>query len=97
MVCGPMDIIPRKLCEITSPLNTTQCHMRPLEPGTRCHQLGMFVIYESGIQMLADSPSNYEREKESTEFIASVPNTWDEIHVLEAKVGEYLVAGEKKR
>ena len=33
--------------------------------GTRCHQLAMYVVYESPLQMLADSPSNYLREPES--------------------------------
>ena len=95
MVCGPMDYTPGAMRNYQSS-EYNPSHMRPGSQGTRCHQLAMFVIYESGIQMLADSPSNYEREKESTDFIASVPNTWDEIKVLEAKVGEYLLVARRK-
>ena len=95
MVCGPMDYTPGAMRNYQS-FEYNPSHMRPGSQGTRCHQLAMFVIYESGIQMLADSPSNYEREKESTDFIASVPNTWDEIKVLEARVGEYLLVARRK-
>jgi len=95
MVSGPMDYTPGAMRNYQS-FEYNPSHMRPGSQGTRCHQLAMFVIYESGIQMLADSPSNYEREKESTDFIASVPNTWDEIKVLEAKVGEYLLVARRK-
>jgi alpha-glucosidase len=28
----------------------------PMSEGTRCHQLAMYVIYESPLQMLCDSP-----------------------------------------
>ena len=37
--------------------------------------------------MLCDSPSNYLREQESTDFIAEIPTVWDETIVLEGKNG----------
>jgi len=46
--------------------------------------------------MLCDSPSNYMKEEECTQFIASVPTTWDETIVLDGKVGEYLVIARRK-
>ena len=46
--------------------------------GTRCHQLAMYVVFESPLQMLADSPTNYLREPETMEFLAPVPSVWDE-------------------
>lgn len=95
MVCGPMDYTPGAMRNFQSN-EYTPISNRPGSQGTRAHQLALFVVYESGIQMLADSPSNYEREKESTDFLAKVPNTWDEIKVLEAKVGEYLVVARRK-
>ena len=56
----------------------------------------MFVIFESGLQMLADNPTLYYRERECTDFIASVPVTWDETKVLYAKVGEAVVVAKRK-
>ncbi len=95
MVCGPMDYTPGAMRNFhTGEFQPN--FSRPGSQGTRCHQLALFVVYESGIQMLADSPSNYEREQESTEFLAGVPNTWDELKVLEARVGEYLVVARRK-
>jgi alpha-glucosidase len=40
--------------------------------------------------MLSDSPSNYEREPESLEFLRAVPTTWDETVPLDGKIAEYV-------
>ncbi len=40
--------------------------------GNRCHQLAMYVIYESPLQMLAYNPSNYLKEPECMEFLSKV-------------------------
>ncbi|MEP2509516.1 MAG: glycoside hydrolase family 97 C-terminal domain-containing protein, partial [Reichenbachiella sp.] len=63
---------------------------RPMSMGTRCHQLAMYAIFESPLQMLCDNPSNYLREDESTAFLAQFPTVWDDIKVLEAKIGDYV-------
>ena len=67
------------------------CYVDPVSQGTRCHQLGMYIIFESPFNMLCDSPLHYEQEKESTEFIAKIPTVWDETIALDGKVGEYIV------
>ncbi len=59
--------------------------------GTRCHQLAMYVVFESPLQMLADSPTNYLREPEAMEFLGPVPSVWDETRVLNSKIGEYVL------
>ena len=63
--------------------------------GTRCHQLAMYVIFESPLQMLCDSPSNYLREQECLEFLSRVPSVWDETVVLDAKVADYVLVARK--
>ena len=40
--------------------------------------------------MLCDSPTNYMKEQECTDFIVSVPTVWNETVVLEGKLGEYV-------
>lgn len=67
-----------------------------MSQGTRCHQLAMYVIYESPLQMLADSPSNYYKEVETMDFLKQVPVTWDETKVIEAKIGDYIIIARKK-
>jgi alpha-glucosidase len=63
----------------------------PMSQGTRCHQLGMYVVFESPLQMLADNPSNYYREPECMEFLKAIPSVWDDTKVLEAKVSDYIL------
>ena len=64
--------------------------------GTRAHDIALFVILESPMQMLPDAPSDYYRERECTEFIAQIPVEWDETRVLEAKVGDYVVLARRR-
>lgn len=58
--------------------------------------MALYVCFENGMQMLADSPTCYLREAECTEFIASIPTTWDETHVLTARAGDYYVVAKRK-
>lgn len=67
------------------------CYVDPVSQGTRCHQLGMYVVFESPFNMLCDSPKHYEQEKECTEFIAKIPTVWDETLAVDGKVGDYIV------
>lgn len=46
--------------------------------------------------MLCDSPVNYDKEPECRDFIATVPTTWDETIILDAKMGEYIVTARRK-
>ncbi len=90
MIAGPMDFTPGAM------RNAQEKQFRPIydlpmSQGTRCHQLAMYIIYESPLQMLCDSPSTYLREPEIMEFLSAVPTVWDETRVLEAKIGDYLV------
>ena len=55
----------------------------------------MYVVYESPLQMLADSPSNYLREPDAMAFLAPVPTVWDETKVLEARMGDYVVVARR--
>jgi len=89
MVAGPMDYTPGAMVNAQKE-NFKDIWNRPMSMGTRCHQLAMYVIYESPLQMLADNPSNYLKEHECTEYIASVPTVWDDTKVLHAKVGDYI-------
>ena len=72
------------------------CNSEPMSQGTRCHQLALYIIFDSPLNMLCDSPSNYLREQESTDFIAEIPTVWDETIVLEGKMGEYVITARRK-
>jgi alpha-glucosidase len=95
MLAGPMDYTPGAMHNAQAkdykPIFDT-----PMSMGTRCHQLAMFVCYESPLQMLCDTPSNYYREPECMEFLAAVPTVWDKTIVLAARVSDYLLIARKQ-
>ncbi|TRX51319.1 glycoside hydrolase family 97 protein [Fulvivirga sp. M361] len=94
MLAGPMDYTPGAMRNAQK-RNYQAFFERPMSLGTRCHQLAMYVIYESPLQMLADSPSNYHKEQECMEFLSVVPTVWDETMVLDAKFGDYVLIARK--
>ena len=64
--------------------------------GTRAYQMALFVLFETGLQMMADNPTLYYRNDECTRFITQVPHTWDETIALEAEAGEYAIVAKRK-
>ena len=67
-----------------------------MSQGTRCHQLAEYVVFDSPLQMLCDSPSRYETDPSCAEFIYRVPTVWDETRVLAGEVGEYIVTARRR-
>ena len=55
----------------------------------------MYVVFESPLQMLADSPSNYLREPEGMEFPRPVPTVWDDTKPLDGKIGDFVVVARR--
>ncbi len=94
MFLGPMDFTPGAMINAQK-VSFAPIFNRPMSLGTRCHQLAMYVVYESPLQMLADSPSNYLREPQIMEFLGPVPSVWDETRVLDGKIAEYVVVARR--
>ena len=94
MFLGPMDYTPGAMRNATK-ATFAAIHGQPMALGTRCHQLAMYVVFESPLQMLSDSPSNYMREPESMEFLGPVPTEWDETKVLDASIADYVVVARR--
>ena len=93
---GPMDYTPGAMISMQPEV---YCSERPNSAsiGTRAYQMALFVVFESGIQMLADNPTLYYRDTVCTNFITSVPTTWDETKALAATAGEIAVVAKRKR
>jgi alpha-glucosidase len=68
---------------------------RPSSQGTRCHQLALYVVFESPLQMLADTPTNYEREPGMMEFLRAVPTVWDETRALDGRISDYVLVARR--
>jgi alpha-glucosidase len=95
MFLGPMDYTPGAMVNSGLEKNFVSIFERPMSPGTRCHQLAMYVVYEAPLQMLADSPTRYLQEPEIMQLLGPVPTTWDETRVLAAKMGDYVAVARR--
>ncbi|WP_333889367.1 glycoside hydrolase family 97 protein [Sphingobacterium siyangense] len=94
-VVGPMDYTPGAMISMQPEVYRSE---RPNSAsiGTRAYQMALFVVFESGLQMLADNPSLYYRNPDCTEFITNVPTTWDETRAIHAEAGKYVVIAKRK-
>jgi alpha-glucosidase len=77
LLCGPGDY--------------TICYYDKRIKTTHAHQLAMAAVYYSPLQTLFwyDKPSFYGNEPE-VEFFEKIPTVWDETHVLDAVIGQYV-------
>ena len=96
MVAGPMDYIPFTTHNAQKE-NFRSVGDMPMGMGTRAHSMALFIIFESPMQMLPDSPSDYYKEQECTEFISRIPVEWDDLKVLDAKIEEYTILARKNK
>lgn len=95
MFTGAMDYIPATM------RNSTKSNFRavgdyPMGQGTRAHAMALYVILSSPMEMLPDSPSDYYRENECTQFLTKIPVEWDETCLLDGKIGQYTVLARRE-
>jgi alpha-glucosidase len=95
MTSGPMDYEPGFFENASKELHRPTPE-RVTSQGTRCHQLAMFVVYESPLQMFSGNPSDAWREPEYMEFLGAIPTVWDETKVIEAKLGDHVLIARRK-
>ncbi len=94
-IVGPMDYTPGAM-RYMEPENFEKSWDNPHAMTTRAHQMAMYVVYHSGAQMLADSPTFYEQDEVALNFLSAVPVTWDESLPLLGKVGEVIAVARRK-
>ena len=92
---GPLDYTPGAMN------NATRAQFfgnndHPMSQGTRAHQVAMYTIFDAPLQMLADSPSKYIKEQETTNFISKISTTWDEVVPLDGRLGQYVAIAKRK-
>ncbi|MBR6457541.1 MAG: glycoside hydrolase family 97 protein, partial [Bacteroidales bacterium] len=68
----------------------------PMSMGTRACQIAMYIVYDSPLVMLCDSPSAYLEDQPTLDFIMSIPTVFESTEVLEGKLGEYIVTKREK-
>ena len=89
LLAGPMDFTPGVFGMVTrSPDGVAT---------TWAKQLALYVTIYSPIQMAADLPENYEANPGPFQFIKDVAVDWDETHVLNGEIGDYVTVVRKER
>ena len=94
LVAGPMDYTQGAMVNMNRK-NYRAINSEPMSMGTRCRQLAEYVIFDSPLNMLCDSPSNYMKEPTYTRFVAGVPTVWDETRTLSGEVAKYIVTARR--
>ena len=58
---GPMDFTPGAMCNVHPEENNFDIwtHKNAGASGTRAYQMALYVVFESGLQMMSDSPTLY--------------------------------------
>lgn len=95
MVAGPIDYTQGAMNNVIMK-NFNPVYTEPMSQGTRCRQLALYVVFDSPINMLCDAPTNYLKEPECTEFIASIPTVWDATVPVNGEVSKYVTIARKK-
>lgn len=92
---GPADFTPGAM--ITAQPEYVHCKWPTATwVGTRAFTMALYIVLESGIQMLSDCPTHYYQNEECTEFITKVPATWDETRCLAASFGKMVIVAKRK-
>ena len=95
MMAGQVDFTPGAMRNGTKN-DWKAIYTKPISMGTRCHQLACYIVQDSPFTMLADTPTNYERETECTNFICGLPVVFDATKILQGEMGKYIVTLRKK-
>ena len=92
MLSGPMDFTPGIF---------NLMHQGPESEfrvqSTLTHQLALYVVLYSPIQMAADLPGNYQMRPDAFRFIKDVPTDWEVSIALAGEVGEFVVFAREER
>ena len=78
MTAGPLDYTPGAMLNypVGGSYSGAKAGAFPGSVGTRCRQMAMMAMYEAPLQMLCDSPTNYEKNMECFSFMAATPVVW---------------------
>lgn len=86
-VIGPMDYTP---CAFS---NSQHPHIT-----THAHELALTVLFESGLQHLADCPESFMAQPQKVkDFLSALPNVWDDTKLIAGYPGQYVIMARKSR
>lgn len=95
MLLGPMDYTPGGFRNVR-PQDFQNQFILPTVQTTRGQALAMYVVFDSPLSMVSDSPITYAASPAGLDFISAVPTTWDETRVLSGEIGQSIVVARRK-
>lgn len=107
-LAGPMDYTPgifdlqllnsvnHNYAKLTTNAQRKAYHFKHRVKSTLAHQLALYVVFYSPLQMAADLPENYEGHP-AFQFIRDVPVDWADTKVLDAEIAQYVVTARKDK
>ncbi|MDR2862292.1 MAG: glycoside hydrolase family 97 protein [Puniceicoccales bacterium] len=94
-VVGPMSFTPGSLINVQPEKIRGNFNGHWPMIGTRAHHIAYYILFDSGLQMIADSPQLFDKNPEIADFIYATPVTWHETRALAAEVGQYAIAARR--
>ena len=64
--------------------------------GTRVHQMALMTLFDAPLEMLCDSPSLYEANRDCLGFMSALPVTWDDTVALGGEMDAYAALARRK-
>ena len=85
-VIGPMDYTPCAFSDSQHPHITSNAH-----------ELALTVLFESGLQHLADRPESFLAQPQAVQdFLGQLPTVWDETRFVGGYPGEYAILARRR-
>lgn len=94
MLAGPLDYTPGGYRNRT-PADFAPSPIAPQVQTTRAAGLAMYVVFESPLASIADTPDAY-RGQSGVDFLSDVPATWDETRFLAGDIGDHVAIARRK-
>jgi alpha-glucosidase len=91
---GPMDYTPGGFRNV-APAAFEARNNLPYVQTTRAHGLAMYVVYESPLAIVSDSPDTYAASPAGLDFIRAVPTKWDETRFVGGRIGESIAVARR--
>ena len=93
-VAGPVDYTQGAMRN-ASRKNFRAVNNHPMSQGTRAHQVATYVVFDSPLVMLCDSPTAYEKAPAPLDYIVRFPTRFDQTLIPAGEIGRYIVTARR--
>ena len=95
MLLGPMDYTPGGFRNVTPAVFDPRNDL-PFVQTTRGQAVAMYVVYDSPLGLVSDSPDTYRDSPAGLDFVSAAPTTWDETRFITGEIGQSVVIARRK-